>query len=107
MDIPRCVRSWAVLLVVAWAVVSGSAIQAEEWEWTVVPYLWAAGAGLDVEVHDEVVLGGDIAFSDLVDKLEIGAMVHVEGRAGKAGFFWDGVYVSLRSCPAAPRSTRS
>lgn len=95
MGIRRRTGRWGGLLLVACVALSGSMIQAAEWEWTVAPYLWAAGAGLDVEINDDPVLDGDIAFTDLLDKLEIAGMVHFEGRTGRTGFFVDGAYLSL------------
>ena len=94
MGIRRRTRGWVALPLLACVAVSGSVARAAEWEWAVVPYLWAAGAGLDVEINDNAVLGGDIAFTDLVDLLEAAGMVHFEGRTGRTGFFVDGAYVS-------------
>ena len=91
-------------VVVAWAAVAmaGSKVAAAEWDWLLVPYVWGAGIGLDVEVNDDPVLGGDASFSDLLDKTEIAGMLHFEGRAGKAGFFADAVYMSLADSTTTP-----
>lgn len=102
MGIRRRTVVWVALHLIACVVVSASATQAAEWEWAVVPYLWAAGAGLDVEMNNDPVLGGDIAFPDLLDKLEIAGMVHFEGRTGQTGFFVDGEYLSTADSTMSP-----
>ena len=66
-----------------------SPAQAEDWEWMLVPYLWAEDTSLDVSINDEPVIGGDLSFSDLLDKLDFAFQLHFEGRRGKAGFFAD------------------
>lgn len=92
----------AAWLVVVCLLVSGPAIRAAEWEWDLVPYLWAAGAGLDVAVNDDEVLEGDVAFTDLIDKVDMALMVHFEGRTGRAGFFVDGAYLSTSDSTTTP-----
>lgn len=62
---------------------------AGEWEWTLAPYLWGSDISLDVRVNDEEVIGSDLEFSDLLDKLDFAAQVHFEGRRDKLGFFVD------------------
>lgn len=96
MIIPRRTASRALFSLAAWVVLAlSTTIQADEWEWTAVPYLWGAAANLDIEVNDDPVFGGDLAFSDLLDKLEIAGMLHFEGRSGRTGFFVDAAYLSL------------
>ena len=74
--------------------VAAAADAAEGWEWTLAPYLWAPKTSLDVTVNDEPVIGGDLDFSDLLDKLDFSGQVHFEGRRGKTGFFLDLTYLS-------------
>ena len=69
--------------------------QAADWEWTIAPYLWGSDISLDLTANNEPVIGGDVAFSDLIDKLEAAFLIHFEGRAGKPGFFVDVLYLSL------------
>ena len=66
---------------------------AAEWEWLVVPYLWGSATEVDVFVNNEPVVGGDLSFSGLLDKLDMAAQVHIEGRRGKGGFFLDFTYL--------------
>jgi len=76
-----------------WLPLAGA--QAADWEWTIVPYLWGSDISLDLTANDEPVIGGDVAFSDLLDKIEVAVPIHFEGRAGKPGFFVDVLYLSL------------
>ena len=66
---------------------------AAEWEWILTAYLWGSDTSVDVFVSDEPVFGGDLEFSDLLDKLEFGAQSHFEGRRGKGGFFLDATFL--------------
>ena len=56
----------AVLSLVLWL----PAGEAAAWEWTVVPYLWASDVGLDLNVAGNDVIGANVEFKDLVDKLD-------------------------------------
>ncbi len=102
----RIVVGWVVLGTLAQVSAQTTAAtpaDASTWAWTVVPYLWGAGVSLDVSANDEPVFGGDLSFEDLLDKLDVAGMLHFEGRAGKAGFFVDGLYMSLSdSATSAP-----
>lgn len=72
-----------------------SAGEARAWEWTLVPYLWASDVTMDVAVNGNEVIGADVKFSDLVDKLDGAFQFHFEGRQGEAGFFIDLTLISL------------
>ena len=65
------------------------AATAAEWEWSITPYLWAAGLELDVDVNDDPAITSDVGFDDLVDKLDFAGQVHFEGQTGQVGFFVD------------------
>jgi len=56
-------------------------------------YLWGSDTSVDVFVNDEPVIGGDLSFSGLIDKLDFAAQIHFEGRRGKGGFFLDTTYL--------------
>lgn len=85
------------LIVVGLLIVGLSAVpaQADEWEWMVVPYLWGETTSLDVHANDDPIIGGEMTFSDLLDKLEFAFQIHFEGRRGKGGFFADYTTLSL------------
>ena len=65
------------------------------WEWTLVPYLWATDIGMEVKISDETILDTDVAFGDLLDKVDLAFSAHFEGRRGKGGFLLDLTYISL------------
>jgi hypothetical protein len=69
--------------------------QAEAWEWTLAPYLWGSSISADVFVNDEPVIGGDLSFSDILDKLDMAFQIHFEGRREKLGFFLDYTYLAV------------
>src|SRR6185295_8742355 len=72
-----------------------SAQAAEKWVWDITPYLWASSVRVDVSLDGDPVLGSDVKFKDLVDKVDFAAMVHFEGRHGQLGFFTDAIFISL------------
>jgi hypothetical protein len=87
-----------ILLGLALIVAAPLAGAQEEWDWSVTPYLWAAGidgeAGLGAIETD---IGVD--FADIVDVLAGAALVHVEARKDTYGLFGDLVFLSLESDP--------
>jgi hypothetical protein len=68
---------------------------AADWEWTLVPYLWGPEISMDVSVRDEPVIGADLPFNDLLEKLDFALLAHFEGRRGRAGFFLDLTYLDV------------
>jgi len=67
---------------------------AEEWDFMMAPYVWAAGMDGDVAVlgiPGEVSLG----FGDMVDMLDGGALVHFEAHRGKWTILADVIYLDL------------
>lgn len=77
---------------------------AQAWEWTVVPYVWGSDMSLDVSVGDREIFDSDVGFDDILDKLEMAAQIHFEGRHGKAGFFVDMTYLETKdTVTTAPR----
>ena len=89
--------SW-LLVAVAIIVVSGLLPQqsrAEGIDWTIAPYLWGSGVGLDITVNDDPVIGVDVPLSDLIDKLDGVFMGHFEGRGERFGVFFDTISLSL------------
>ncbi len=84
-----------VLFSLILAAVCAPCAQAGDWEWELVPYLWGPDASLGVSVNDTQVASATLSFADLVDSLEIGALVHFEGNGGIAGFFADVTYLEL------------
>jgi hypothetical protein len=84
------------------AVMSTMATQlanAQDWDWSVTPYLWAAA------VEGESGLGliqTDVSadFADLADLFAGAALIHVEAQRDTFGLFGDLVFLSLEGDPA-------
>lgn len=70
--------------------------RARDWDWSVAPYLWAAGidgnAGLG-SLQTDI----DVDFADLVDVLAGAALIHVEAKQDDFGLFGDLVFLALES----------
>ena len=62
-------------------------VQAEDWEWTIAPYLWAYGVQLDLTVNDNTEIGDDATFKNILDKVDSVFMGHFEGRKGRWGMY--------------------
>lgn len=67
---------------------------AEDWQWKITPYLWAAGIDGKTAVGP---LAADVSidFQDIVNVLSGGALLRVEAQTDQHGFFGDLVYLSL------------
>jgi hypothetical protein len=68
---------------------------AEEWQWTVTPYVWATDLGIEVTVADRGLVDAEIPFEELVDTLDSAALVRVEGMRGEHGMTFDLFNVKL------------
>ena len=64
------------------------------WSFQLAPYVWMAGVKADAGVGP-FESSGEADFIDLVKKLDIGAMLHFEGRKKRWGFILDGLYMNL------------
>jgi hypothetical protein len=67
---------------------------AAQWNWRVIPYLWMSDIGMNVKTP-LFEGGGDVAFNDLVDKLDGAFQVHLEGRKTRGGVHFDFTYINL------------
>jgi hypothetical protein len=76
------------------AMAAGNA-SAEEWQWTVTPYIWATDLGIDVTVADRGLVDAEIPFEELVDTLDSATLVRVEGVRGEHGMAFDLFNVKL------------
>ncbi len=66
-----------------------------EWNFTVAPYMWA------VSMHGKVTVGdystsSSMSFSDIMENLQIGGLMHMEARKGRFGFFADPIYLKMK-----------
>jgi len=66
----------------------------QEWKFVVVPYLWATGIDGDTTVKG-VTVPVDVSFSDIVDDLDFGVLVHFDAAKGSWGFLVDSTYLDL------------
>ena len=71
------------------------------WEFTLSPYAWAAGLDGSVGIGN-VVAEVDQSFSDIVDKLDVAAMLHFEARKGPWAFMLDGFWLRLEAGADTP-----
>ncbi|MHC5112716.1 MAG: hypothetical protein ACYTHJ_22910 [Planctomycetota bacterium] len=78
------------------------------WEFHLAPYVWMAGVRADTAVGP-LEASGEANFIDLVENLDIGTMLHFEGRKERWGFVIDGLYMRLSddvSANAGPLEVR-
>lgn len=66
----------------------------EAWEFTIIPYLWAAGIDGDVTVKG-IKTSTDLSFSDIFENLDFGGMARFEATKGRWGLFFDPTYMKL------------
>ncbi len=74
---------------------SASAQSNNEWRWSITPYVWGSDINTDVTFPSGEGIGGSVAFEDILDKLDIAAMLHAEGHRGNWGMFFDVTYTSM------------
>ena len=65
------------------------------WRWSITPYLWGSDITTDIRFPGGQEIGGTARFNDILDKLELGGMLHFEGQRGSWGMFVDATYLSL------------
>jgi len=90
------------MAIIAISGLSPRPLNAEGIDWTIAPYFWGSGVGLDVTVNDDPVIGTDVPLSDLIDKLDGVFMGHFEGRGERFGVFVDAIYLSLADSNVIP-----
>ena len=74
---------------------SASAQSNNEWRWSITPYVWGSDIKTDVTFPSGEGIGGSVAFEDILDKLDMAAMLHAEGHRGNWGMFFDVTYTSM------------
>jgi len=75
---------------------------AADLEWTIAPYLWASDVGLDITVNNDPVIGTNVPFNDLVDKLDGAFMLHLEMKGDRFGTMFDSIYIKLADNAVVP-----
>lgn len=83
-----------ILFLVTLLILNLNSAAAEEWDWEVTPYLWASGISGNVSAGN---VDGDISveFKDIVDILQGGVLLRLEGNSGRNGVFSDIVFLAL------------
>jgi hypothetical protein len=66
---------------------------AQEWDWSLTPYVWATSIQGDARVGP-VTANLDADFGDILDVMDGAALVHVEAQKGDKGYFGDLVYLA-------------
>ena len=62
---------------------------ADEWQWSVTPYVWATDVGFDVTVNDRELVDATIPFEDLLQDLDTAVMIRAEAMRGEHGIAAD------------------
>jgi len=83
-----------VFLLVAMFLAAQSAAVADEWDWGVTPYLWAAGIDGGVSAGD-IDVDISVDFADIVNVLQGAALLRLEGTSGQNGVFGDVAFLAL------------
>jgi len=96
----RCALAAVTLVAIMGATPRQS--NAEGIDWTIAPYIWASGVGLDVKVNSDPIIGTDVPFSDLVDKIDSSFMGHIEMSGERFGAFLDTIVIDLADSAVIP-----
>lgn len=62
---------------------------AEEWNFSVTPYVWATDVGMNVSVRDRTLVDATIPFEDLLEDLESAAILRADAMRGAHGIAID------------------
>jgi len=79
-----------------------SAQETSGFKWSVSPYIWASRTKADLAFRDESLGGGTVSFSDLLDQLDSGFMVHFEGGKGHWSLLADVTYLETSDAEQRP-----
>lgn len=86
----------AFQLIGPWAYAQGPSSEDGKWEFHLIPYFWMAGLNGDTTFKGNK-FEVDANFSDILDNLDIGALVNFEAQKERWGFFLDTNYLKLSS----------
>lgn len=94
---PKLRNACSLPLAITAALFAPAAHAAGDWEWMAAPYFWGPSVSTDLRttVPPEGGASTDTAFSDIVDKIEGGFLMHVEGQGENFGVFADMTYLGL------------
>lgn len=92
-----------VALSAAGILFSTSDIVAEEWKFSVAPYLWFAGLNGTVSTLPGLPTAeADLSFSDILENLDLSIMAVASATKGKNGIFTDLIYVKTTTPASTP-----
>ena len=74
----------------------------EKWSWAVTPYLWASSIKTDIKKDGAPPVGSEVAFDDILSKLDMAFQIHVEGQGDRFGAFADLTYIALSDSKEHP-----
>ena len=94
MQIVKTFRPKTLILLAA-SLATPLPASADDWDWTLVPYVWGIQVSLDVFANDDPVIGADISFEDLMDKRDFAIQLHLAGQRDKTGVFMDITYLNI------------
>lgn len=91
------IRVLDVRLLVALGIATVAApASANDWDWMVEPYAWATSIRSDLETSRPPIEGSsEMAFTDILDKLDGSLQLHAEGRGDRVGMFADFTYLGI------------
>jgi hypothetical protein len=72
---------------------------ADEWRFSIAPYLWGAGLNGDAGLFGLQPINIDMSFGDIIDDLHFGGMLVAEAHNGTWGPFGDIVYDVVQHGP--------
>lgn len=92
----RVRAGYAALALALLAVSAAPNVCAEDWSWAVEPYVWASSVKADIHSESPLIEGSsEMAFKDILDKLDGSLQLHAEGHAGSQGMFLDFTYLGI------------
>ncbi len=71
--------------------------QQAEWDFSVMPYFWAAGLSGKVSHSNSPVIDIDASFDKIFDNLDFAAMLMGDARKGRYSIFGDLIYIKIGS----------
>jgi hypothetical protein len=63
--------------------------RADDWQFNITPYVWAANLGAKVSTSDRPAIDRDVSFGDLFKNLDMTAQIHFEAQHGRNGLMLD------------------
>ena len=84
-----------VIVIVAALLLTSPARAADDWNWSITPYIWASDISETLILDDEVVGGGDTEFKEIAELADSSMQLHFEGIRDRWGLFADLIYADL------------